>query len=439
MSIPLDRLYQYIESVAVKNFNNNVLIYRFFPHGSKKIEDLKPLTEIQTKHIHSPTIICNDQEPLFYHHYQNVSLDQTTPPKSEQQNYHKLLHSLNVDVSCYNLRAAGNSALWNIYDQCVLLHSEKRSKNVGLYHDNGFIPAYYWSHAIIALDWFRYAQHQPQSKSTTTNTFLIYNRAWSGVREYRLKFADLLIDNNLVDNCQTSMGFTDNGIHYNDYKFTNPQWKPTHKLEDFFTENLSLSSYSAEFVLSDYNNTDIEVVLETLFDDDRLHLTEKSLRPIACGQPFILSATHGSLSYLRDYGFKTFDGIIDETYDTIEDPYSRLNAIVDVMKHIANWSDSERTIKLHQLQQIANYNQQHFFSDNFFKLVCNELSTNLATALEKVENTNTCQRWFDLRKLLAKDDAMQRHQTTDQAGRSRQDIVKIVQLAKNYNIKNNKY
>jgi hypothetical protein len=48
-------------------------------------------------------------------------------------------------------------------------------------------------------------------------------------------------------------------------------------------------------------------------------LTEKALRPIACGQPFILAATPGSLQYLRSYGFKTFSGYIDETYDTIQE------------------------------------------------------------------------------------------------------------------------
>jgi hypothetical protein len=69
-------------------------------------------------------------------------------------------------------------------------------------------------------------------------------------------------------------------------------------------------------------------VLETLFDDHRWHLTEKSLRPIACGKPFVLMATPGSLQYLRQYGFKTFDGLIDETYDSIQNPKQRLQAVL---------------------------------------------------------------------------------------------------------------
>ena len=49
--------------------------------------------------------------------------------------------------------------------------------------------------------------------------FLIYNRAWSGTREYRLKFADLLISNQLTEYCSTSVRTTDNGIYYQDYNF----------------------------------------------------------------------------------------------------------------------------------------------------------------------------------------------------------------------------
>ena len=70
MSIPLDRLYHYIESVANKACGD-VVIYRFYPHGSKKIQDLTPLKDYPYKlSVNQPIIYCNDQEPLnfdFYH------------------------------------------------------------------------------------------------------------------------------------------------------------------------------------------------------------------------------------------------------------------------------------------------------------------------------------------------------------------------------------
>jgi hypothetical protein len=45
MSIPLDRLYHYILNVAQEIYNDRIIIYRFYPHGSKNINDLNNLHE----------------------------------------------------------------------------------------------------------------------------------------------------------------------------------------------------------------------------------------------------------------------------------------------------------------------------------------------------------------------------------------------------------
>ena len=75
MSIPLDRLYHYIESVAQDIYGDTV-IYRFYPHGSKNLEDLNSLNYINWP-IASlfPHIYCNDQEPLNYDYYQTYNID----------------------------------------------------------------------------------------------------------------------------------------------------------------------------------------------------------------------------------------------------------------------------------------------------------------------------------------------------------------------------
>jgi hypothetical protein len=108
-----------------------------------------------------------------------------------------------------------------------------------------------------------------------------------------------------------------------------------------------------------------------------LHLTEKVFRPIACAQPFILASTHGSLQYLRDYGFRTFDGIWDESYDLIKDPLQRLQAIMALMKQINDWSPETRHQKLLQAQAVADHNRAWFFSQEFSALVLDELCKNL--------------------------------------------------------------
>ena len=401
MNIPLDRLYHYIRDIAQEIYNDRIIIYRFYPHGSKNINDLNNLNEGNNESLGdnewlkktiSPALWCNDQEPLDYEFYQaNIRVW----PNS---GWLSILKLFNYFKPITNLNYSRNT----VFEKGLLLHSEKRSHNVGKYHDNNeLIPVYYWSHAVIARDWFRYAEHVKQKKQVT-QTFLIYNRAWSNTREYRLRFAELLIHLNLQEHCKTSINPIEPelGIHYDSYQFKNSVWRPKTVLENFFPANTAQSHYSADFDINDYESTDIEVVLETLFDDQRLHLTEKSLRPIACAQPFILAGTHSSLEYLRSYGFITFGDIWDESYDLIEDPQERLYAIADLMKQITTWLPHHRENKMVEARAIAEYNCQRFFSQEFFNQTINELKTNLKSGFDDLKLCDNYITWITQWKKL---------------------------------------
>jgi hypothetical protein len=427
MSIPLDRLYHFINNIANEIYGDNTLIIRFDPPGSKKLEDLTFLLDMPyVDEAIGLQVYCNDQEPLQYDFYSDIR------DKAELTPFQRLRISVtNVTIDRFpNIRTHPS-----INDLALLLHSEKRSTNLKQYQDNTFIPVYYWSHAIIALDWFRFAKHSIQQKKVN-KIFLIYNRAWSGTREYRLKFAELLIRLGLATHCQTGVNPIEPelGIHYEIHEFKNPAWRPTTVLENYFPINAAHSHYSADFDIEDYETTDIEVVLETLFDDSRLHLTEKSLRPIACGQPFILAGTHGSLDYLQGYGFKTFGNIWDESYDTIEDPQERLHAIMDLMAQITNWQPLTREKKLAEALAIAEYNQQHFFSKEFFDQVVNELNDNFKSAFEVFNAENTCQQWIDRwQTLLANQEILNFFKNNDAISNtinmSLEEIENIIQIA----------
>jgi hypothetical protein len=136
-----------------------------------------------------------------------------------------------------------------------------------------------------------------------------------------LTFADQLVRAGLTKHCRTSFAPVDSGVHYSQHTFENPNLAITRTdLETMLPANTHDSNASADYHNQDYAQTGMEIVPETLFDDSRLHLTEKALRPIACGKPFMLVATAGSLKYLRSYGFETFGNLIDESYDLETDP-----------------------------------------------------------------------------------------------------------------------
>lgn len=388
MSIPLDKLYHYLHD----SVNRNITIYRWTPHGSKKLSDLTQLfNENNTlKQITTPTVVCHDQEPLDYHYYNNEGLKQEVK-HNKILHFDKLSTFRGVDAA-YNMHGLRLQSVYgNIYDLMLLTHSELNSSQTTLYENDGFVLVYVWSHALIARDWFRYAEVDP--KLLTSNVeydFLIYNRAWSGTREYRLKFAELVVNSMLSSYCLMGFNPTDSGVSYTDHVFNNPAFAISSKsLENNFFLNTTSASASADYVSNDYVRCGIEVVLETLFDDTRWHLTEKTLRPIACGKPFILTATAGSLKYLRSYGFETFDGLINESYDNITDHYQRLCAIILEMQRVSELNRDEKLQLFSRLNQIALRNKQRFFSSAFQEQVLQEYKDNFYCGYDKVLNSRT--------------------------------------------------
>jgi hypothetical protein len=277
----------------------------------------------------------------------------------------------------------GLLCIFNQFDQTLLLHSEQNSAEVVRFEQSGFVPVYYWSHAVIALDWFRYAEHDPEltfDLGKIQKDFLIYNRAWSGTREYRLCFVEQLLAKQLERHC--NIGFNpEDSEHYSTYQFANPEFQiVNYNLHDGLRLNTHDASASADYCADDYVAAGIEVVLETLFDDSRWHLTEKTLRPIACGKPFLLMATAGSLSYLKQYGFETFGEFIDESYDHITDSRQRLQAVIAEMSRISSLPPAQKARLFEQLHKIADRNRQHFFS-GLFDQVQAEYVNNMQAAM----------------------------------------------------------
>ena len=102
--------------------------------------------------------------------------------------------------------------------------------------------------------------------------------------------------------------------------------------------------------------------------------------------PFILTATAGSLAYLRSYGFKTFSPWIDERYDLLQDPLERLIAIVKVIEQINTMPQHQQHELFLNCQKIARYNREHFFSNSFYQQVVDEYVTNMCHAVNQVKN-----------------------------------------------------
>ena len=122
-------------------------------------------------------------------------------------------------------------------------------------------------------------------------------------------------------------------------------------LEGFHVGN----TFFKEHYLDSYFN----IVTETCFSDGQIFFTEKILKPMMCLQPFIVLSSPNYLKKLKGLGFKTFDSIWDESYDSIIDNEDRLIKIFDLILEISNWSLEECEKNYKSVLDICIYNRNH--------------------------------------------------------------------------------
>ena len=83
-----------------------------------------------------------------------------------------------------------------------------------------------------------------------------------------------------------------------------------------------------------YTDSYIHIVTETNFRND-IFPTEKIINPMVVLQPFILVGAPGYLKYIKELGFKTFDGFIDESYDNEYNDAKRFELICKEIKRLS--------------------------------------------------------------------------------------------------------
>lgn len=79
----------------------------------------------------------------------------------------------------------------------------------------------------------------------------------------------------------------------------------------------------------------LEIVPETC-SHDLYYFTEKTQKPIMTRTPFLMVASKGYLGWLRNRGFRTFHGLIDESYDDHPRMEDRVKHLVNVLEHIVS-------------------------------------------------------------------------------------------------------
>ena len=128
-------------------------------------------------------------------------------------------------------------------------------------------------------------------------------------------------------------------------------------IDDFELFNLAWFSFVNE------TNTGIYFQFPEMPND--VFLSEKTAKCIVHRHPFVLFSTHHSLKVLHDMGFRTFSGIIDESYDLLTDPIDRMDACISEVEKLCKYSNSDWQELWPELKAITDHNFDVIMSKNF--------------------------------------------------------------------------
>lgn len=341
---------------------NSIRPFRAYHHDPR---------EVLTISKDRPLIICYDQEPIdvglivfgFGHQGKNF-------------NY------LN------NWKNYGNSR--------ILIHSEYSNDKDQVIKSINAEDVHYWYHALLCFEWYRnYWYQDPGVNYNFETTYITYNNLILDQRLYR---ANLLVDlhqRNIFT--EGKISFNSPGIDAiaesaNQKYISIPAEHKNNILDniDLLGDKLYVDTtnirgeLSAEINIKDLQSAFVHLVTETVFYNNKVHLTEKIFKPIVAKVPFLLLAGPGNIAYIKRYGFKTFSDYWSEEYDNIIDPVARSSAVVDQLEKLCNLTHKELVEMRKDMSDILEYNYNHFYK-NLRPIVVNEFVENLTTAFDNLD------------------------------------------------------
>ena len=254
---------------------------------------------------------------LFYYH-------EGDNPSRIKQKFDGLCHTHNLPTDCYIFVSANSSAanLENFYffsDHEHFFKFLNSEQSIDLANNNKR------SYTFTALNrthkWWR-----ASCMSQLHHENMLDNSLWSYNTECVVK--DDEYTNNPIEMSIYDRGIMDEFLQQGPY----------------YCDSNDAQEHNDHRVIPEYlyTNSYCNLVFETLLDADQSNgafVTEKTYKCIKFGQPFIIVGTTGSLELLRRDGYRTFDSVIDSSYDTITDSNKRWWKIKEIINQINSQED----------------------------------------------------------------------------------------------------
>jgi hypothetical protein len=329
-----------------------------------------------------PDSVVNYGDDLVHEHNYIFFFDQEPIHLDIHFETFKKVRSCNLDIT-HNMDSESDS---RIQEAGYLVTSEKNSEMVDRVCEmTRWKPLYYFFHGWAALDWYRGYDRtfliQPWAERTITKTFIAPNRIVAGKRQHRLEMLYYIFKNRMTHNhvscpavCPAENISVLDAVLPLEAKYADIKSVfASESLPINFSGETDHPMHSCWLSLFDESvQSLLYLVTETVATGRRHHLTEKTFKPIALGMPFVIVGTRGSLEYLRSYGFRTFEGIWDESYDFAEDDV-RIERIASLLRSLDELPVTAKQELFEAAHEVIEHNWNHFYNGGFEAVLWNEL------------------------------------------------------------------
>ena len=302
--------------------NRPRLIFRIDDHPNFNQGWIRPLVEQRFEMIEwQPDIVYQDDDIVLATFQQDFVPDAWFRPMERQGHRVIIDHLYDSDVDTPSLRLAPHKL-------------ELRSGN------------WMWYRTALLAAHFGYDQYRP-SRAYTHDFLCLMNK----IRDHR-------------DRVMRDLGG----------ELTHARWSYVDRGREIGDANERATPVFWEYYMNPqwYDSTCWHLVVESWMRGDawfrnqthpnyKTEISEKSYKPLAYFQPFIIIGSVGTLAFLRRQGFETFDHLWSEQYDVIQSDHARLEAVLmqvkEVVKTYNRYSPAWDRVTEKKLQ----HNHERFF------------------------------------------------------------------------------
>lgn len=297
---------------------------------------------------------------------------------------HSTIKQLNISFSSVHL-IHGNVYIHDVYN------SWKTQNNIEetLASVNGMPTLFFHRYFKNATKLYSPLEFRSNLKKTATRHYCTFNGRAGYDRVQLLKY---LHSNDLLDKGYSTWHFDSETWQILDseqlgIEHVNRLPQGDALPQDFNTVSVEWGKRTEHELVECYRNSLFEIVVETITDIDQesynwdspakgrdapiyilnsvpnantVFLTEKTARPLLWGMPFFLNSGQYALKALRDMGFRTFDALWDESYDSFPEAHARATAMHESIRQVLDLPLDELAEKIAQHKDIITHNQKRF-------------------------------------------------------------------------------